>query len=217
MARSDLIAFALLFSLLSALLSNYYFGTGDHVDHLSIQYRLTNPGFLAQDALVELNQGFNPRFYYTRLIHLSNGLMPVHAAYAILYLLTHAAIILITALATRDLTGSSPGGLLGRYDMRLRPHPVHHLRLRRQSNRKPDHLALPGAALHPVRPLAGHGRQNHRLELHPGDSPSPDPRYNGRSLEPRCKRRPRKAATFGARPSDPCRSHHLRLAASPAT
>ena len=106
MARSDLIAFALLFSLLSALLSNYYFGTGDHVDHLSIQYRLADPGFLAQDTLVELNQGFNPRFYYTRLIHLSNGLMPVHAAYAILYLLTHAAIILITALATRDLTGS---------------------------------------------------------------------------------------------------------------
>ena len=110
--RVVLWSFCVLFSLIAASLSGYYYGLIDHAAQLPLIFRLIDPGYLTNDFFVNSASGFGPLFFYSHVLAFLGRYMPLDGAMAVVWLFTFIAVTVITAFAARDLTGSALGGMI---------------------------------------------------------------------------------------------------------
>ena len=105
-SRLVLLSFSVLYGLIAAALSGYFYGLVDHPPHLALIFRAMDPGYLTNDFFVNAASGFGPRFYYSHMLAFLAGYVPLHIVVAVIWLSTFVAVTLITAFAARDITGS---------------------------------------------------------------------------------------------------------------
>ena len=111
-SRLVLLSFSVLYGLIAAALSGYFYGLVDHPPHLALIFRAMDPGYLTNDFFVNAASGFGPRFYYSHMLAFLAGYVPLHIVVAVIWLSTFVAVTLITAFAARDITGSLLGGII---------------------------------------------------------------------------------------------------------
>ena len=111
-SRLLLLSFSVLFGLVAAVLSGYFYGLNNHAEHLPLIFRVMDPGYLTNDFFVNAASEFGPRYYYTHMLAFVAGYVPLHAAMAVIWLSTFVAVSLITAFAGKDVTGSFVGGMI---------------------------------------------------------------------------------------------------------
>ena len=111
-SRLVLLSFSVLFGLVTASLSGYYYGLGDQAPQLALISRIIDPGYLTNDFFVNAASGFGPRFYYSHLLAFVASFVPLHIAVAVMWLLAYVAVIAITSFTARALTGSVLGGMI---------------------------------------------------------------------------------------------------------
>ena len=107
-----LVAFAVLFGLLAALVKGYGYGMGDQQVHIPEILRILDSGYLANDFAVNATSGFGPRFYYSNAVALVARHIPLEIIFSILFLAQPMVAACITALAARDITGSTIAAML---------------------------------------------------------------------------------------------------------
>ena len=107
-----LVAFAVLFGLLAALVKGYGYGMGDQQVHIPEILRILDSGYLANDFVVNAASGFGPRFYYSNALALVARHVPLEVIFSILFLAQPMVAACITALAARDITGSTIAAML---------------------------------------------------------------------------------------------------------
>ena len=106
-ATGQLLAFAVLVGLLAAATTGYRYGLGDTVVHLPEILRSLDAGFLANDFYLNVQDGFGPRFYYRLAVAALAEAVPLWTVYAAAFVLAVVAASVVTALAARDLAGST--------------------------------------------------------------------------------------------------------------
>lgn len=111
-SRLLLLSYSLLFALVAATLSGYHYGLSDHAEQLPIIFRALDPGYLSNDFFVNSASGFGPRSYYSRILAFVAGYVPLDAAMAVIWLFCFVAVIVVTAFAAKDITGSVLGGTI---------------------------------------------------------------------------------------------------------
>ena len=111
-SRLVLLSFSVLYGLVAAALSGYFYGLVDHPPHLALIFRAMDPGYLTNDFFVNAASGFGPRFYYSHMLAFLASYVPLHIVMAVIWLSTFVAVTLITAFAARDITGSLLGGII---------------------------------------------------------------------------------------------------------
>ena len=111
-SRPFLVAFAVLFGLLAALLKGYGYGMSDQEVHVPEILRILDSGYLVNDFSLNSASNFGPRFYYSHTIALIARYIPLEVIFAALFLVQAVAVSTITALAARDITGSAVTGML---------------------------------------------------------------------------------------------------------
>ena len=104
--------FAILFGLITAVLSGYRYGLWDHAEQLPVIFRIMDPGYLGNDFFVNVASEFGPRFYYSHALAFVAAYIPLPIPIGILWLSCLVAVVVITAHAARDLGGSMLGGML---------------------------------------------------------------------------------------------------------
>ena len=107
-----LVTFAALFGLVAAAMSSYRFGLSDHAEQLPIIFRYMDPTYLATDFVVNSASEFGPRFHYAHAFAFAGGLLPLPVVFAAVYVLIYVALSIVTALAAKELTGSTAAGML---------------------------------------------------------------------------------------------------------
>ena len=111
-SRFTLTLFSVLFGLIAAVLSNYRYGLWDHAEQLPVIFRIMDPGYLANDFFVNAASEFGPRFYYSHTLAFVAGYVPLPTVVGVAWLSAFIAVVVITALAARDLSGSMLGGMI---------------------------------------------------------------------------------------------------------
>jgi hypothetical protein len=110
---TDVVFFSILIGILATLYGGYTYGTGHHMDHEPVVRRVMDPTFLTNDFYTNANDGFGPRYYFSRLVAGIAAVLPLPIVYFVLTLLSNCFVALVTALAARDLFRSSKmAGLL---------------------------------------------------------------------------------------------------------
>ena len=110
--RTLLLVFAVLFGLLAALIRGYGYGMSDQEVHIPEILRILDSGYLANDFSINSAANFGPRFYYSHTVASIARYIPLEATFATLFLLTYIATSCITALAAKDITGSTITGMV---------------------------------------------------------------------------------------------------------
>ena len=106
-ATWQLLAFAVLVGLLAAATSGYGYGRGASAIHLTEILRTLDADFLPNDFYLEAQDAFGPRFYYRLAFAAAACVVPLWLVFAAAYVLAAIATSLATALAARDLAGST--------------------------------------------------------------------------------------------------------------
>ena len=130
-SRGLLTLFAILFGLITAVLSGYRYGLWDHAEQLPVIFRIMDPGYLGNDFFVNVASEFGPRFYYSHALAFAAAYIPLPILIGILWLSCFLAVVVITAHAARDLSGSHARRHVGGGPR----HPSRALLLRLQSRR----------------------------------------------------------------------------------
>ena len=102
-----LVAFAVLVGLLAAATSGYGYGLSVSAVHLLEIQRTLDAGFLANDFWLNAQDAFGPRFYFRLAAGAATAAAPLWLLYAVAYVLGAVAASVATALAARDLAGST--------------------------------------------------------------------------------------------------------------
>ena len=110
--RVMLASFAVLFGLLTAVLSNYRYGLSDQAEQLPAVFRIMDPSYLANDFFVNAAAEFGPRFYYSHTLALLANFVPLPAVVAVLWLSAFVGVAVVTAFMARELSGSVLGGMV---------------------------------------------------------------------------------------------------------
>ena len=110
--RVVLWSFCVPFGLIAASLSGYSYGLIDHAVQLPLIFRLIDPGYLTNDFFVNSASGFGPVFFYSHVLAFLGKYIPLDGAMAVLWLFAFIAVILVTAFAAKDVTGSVLGGMI---------------------------------------------------------------------------------------------------------
>ena len=105
--RTLLVVFAVLFGLLAALIRGYGYGIADQEVHIPEILRILDSSYLANDFSLNSASNFGPRFYYSHAVASMTRCVPLEAIFAVLYLIQSVSTACITALAARDITGST--------------------------------------------------------------------------------------------------------------
>lgn len=104
---TDVVLFSILIGILATLYGGYAYGSGHHLDHEPVVRRAMDPTFLTNDFYTNANDGFGPRYYFSRLVAALAALIPLPFVYFLLTMVSNCLVALITALAARDLFRSS--------------------------------------------------------------------------------------------------------------
>lgn len=110
--RTLLLVFAVLFGLLAALIRGYGYGMKDQEVHIPEILRILDSGYLVNDFVLNSASDFGPRFYYSHAVASIASYIPLEAIFASMFLLQAIAASCITALAARDITGSTVTGMV---------------------------------------------------------------------------------------------------------
>ena len=111
-ATWQLLAFAVLAGLLAVAVSGYRYGQGPSALHLTEVLRTLDADFLAGDVWLNAQDAFGPRFYYRLALAAAALVVPLWLVYAAAYVLAAVATSVATALAVRDLAGSTLAAFL---------------------------------------------------------------------------------------------------------
>jgi len=87
----------------------YYFGGGNHVDHLPAILRAMDATYLPNDFLVNSMEGFPGRYFYIELLAGLGRVIPLPYVFLILTFASNIAAALLAGLAARDLFGDWAG------------------------------------------------------------------------------------------------------------
>lgn len=101
MRTIDIIIFVIFVGTITTIFG-YHFGTSNHTEELPKVLRLLNPHYLAQDFFVNATTGFDPRFFYSRLLATLGTFIWLPVLYLLLTWLINVSVTLITYLITRD-------------------------------------------------------------------------------------------------------------------
>jgi hypothetical protein len=96
-----------------ATLWGYQYGTGNQTEYILAAERALDGNFLSRDFFSNTTASFGPRTYFTLLVASLGAILPLPVVFFLFAVATNAATSLVTALAGRELFGSSRAGVLG--------------------------------------------------------------------------------------------------------
>ena len=108
-SRTNVVLFCILAALIATFTTGYHFGDGNQIGHLPIVMRVLDAEYLTNDFFVNANDvEVGPRYYYARLLALAMSVMPVHAVFLALTIVSKSLLALVTFHVATRLNPRTP-------------------------------------------------------------------------------------------------------------